>query len=69
MSDRPMRQKQSVSQIVLFVHNQTTIVKIISIASKRWKPIASQPGAEEAKIDLANCQMLCKIHNRMKGNK
>lgn len=28
MSDRPMRQKQSVSQIVLFVHNQTTIVKI-----------------------------------------
>lgn len=49
MSDRPMRQKQSVSQIVLFVHNQTTIVKIISIASKRWKPIASQPGAEEAK--------------------
>lgn len=49
MSDRPMRQKQSVSQIVLFVHNQTTIVKIISIASKRWKPIASQPGTEEAK--------------------
>ncbi len=42
MSDRPMRQKQSVSQIVLFVHNQTTIVKIISIASKRWKPITSQ---------------------------
>lgn len=49
MSDRPTRQKQSVSQIVLFVHNQTTIVKIISIASKRWKPITSQPGAEEAK--------------------
>ncbi|MEE1205173.1 MAG: HNH endonuclease [Prevotella sp.] len=21
------------------------------------------------KTDLANCQMLCKIHNRMKGNK
>lgn len=49
MSDRPTRQKQSVSQIVLFVHNQTTIVKIISIASKRWKPFTSQPGAEEVK--------------------
>lgn len=52
MSDRPMRQKQSVSQIVLFVHNQTTIVKIISIASKRWKPIASQPGAFTCKLEM-----------------